>query len=206
MTDLARRGRYLEYVTIAYNCLEGVASIVAGAFAGSIALVGFGIDSMIEVTSGTALLWRLRSGQTHEESERAEKISLRIVGVCFLLLGAYVLIDGCKSLLMREAPRESIPGIIIAVLSVVLMPLLARAKRRVAAGLRSDALRADAMQTQLCTYLSAILLVGLALNATLGWWWADPVAALVMTPIIVREGVEALRGETCDDCAPVSPD
>ena len=202
MSDAARRGRRLEYFTIVYNCLEGVASIIAGAFAGSIALVGFGVDSMIEVTSGAALLWRLRGGQTHEDSERAERIALRIVGVCFLLLAAYVLFDSGKSLLRHEAPHESIPGIIIAALSVVIMPLLVRAKRRVAAELRSNALRADAMQTQICTYLSAILLVGLGLNALFGWWWADPVAALVMTPIIIKEGIEGLRGEACDDCAP----
>lgn len=195
MSDPAKRGRQLEYLTIGYNCLEGAASLVAGAFAGSIALVGFGIDSLIEVTSGAALLWRLRSGLSHEESERAERIALRIVGVCFLLLAAYVIVDSAKSLLRREPPHESIPGIVIAALSVVIMPLLARAKRRVARELRSGALHADAKQTDLCMYLSAILLAGLALNALFGWWWADPVAALVMTPIIIREGIEGLRGE-----------
>lgn len=204
MPDLKRRGRQLEYLTIAYNCVEGIASLVAGAFAGSIALVGFGFDSLIEVTSGAALLWRLRAGLTHEQSERAERIALRVVGVCFLLLAAYVLFDSGKSLLKREAPHESLPGIVIAALSVVIMPLLVRAKRRLAAEMRSGALRADAMQTQVCMYLSAILLVGLALNAAFGWWWADPVAALVMTPIIIHEGLEALRGESCDDCAPAT--
>lgn len=203
MNDPERRGRRLETFTIAYNSLEGLASIVAGAFAGSIALVGFGADSVIEVTSGAVLLWRLRSGQTPEQSEHAERVSLRIVGVCFLLLAVYILFDSGKSLLAHEAPRPSIPGIVIAALSVVIMPLLARAKRRVATALGSHALRADAMQTQICTYLSAILLVGLGLNALFGWWWADPVAALAMIPIIIKEGLEGLRGETCDDCAPV---
>ncbi len=202
MTDFARRGRQLEVFTIAYNSLEGLASIVAGAFAGSIALVGFGADSVIEVISGVTLLWRLRAGQTHEESERAERLALRIVGVCFLLLAVYVIVDSGKLLLRREAPHESIAGIFIAGLSVIVMPLLVRSKRRVAAELRSEALRADAMQTQVCTYLSAILLLGLGLNALFGWWWADPIAALLMVPIVVKEGVEGLRGETCDDCAP----
>ena len=202
IADPVRRGRQLEYFTIAYNSLEGLASIVAGAFAGSIALVGFGIDSVIEVISGSVLLWRLRGGQTDEQNERAERLALRIVGVCFLLLALYVLFDSGKSLLRREAPHESIPGIVIAALSVVIMPLLVRAKRRVAVALRSDALRADAMQTQICTYLSAILLAGLALNALFGWWWADPAAALAMLPIIIKEGIEGLRGEACDDCAP----
>lgn len=203
MTDLARRGRQLEVFTIAYNSLEGLASIVAGAFAGSIVLVGFGADSVIEVISGATLLWRLRAGQPHEESERAERLALRIVGVCFLLLAAYVIVDSGHSLLRREAPRESIAGIVIAALSVIVMPLLVRGKRRVAAGLRSEALRADAMQTQVCTYLSAILLIGLGLNALFGWWWADPIAALAMTPIIIKEGFEGLRGKACDDCAPM---
>lgn len=204
MSDIARRGRRLEYITIGYNCLEGVASIAAGAFAGSIALVGFGIDSIIEVTSGAALLWRLRPGLSHDESERAERVALRVVGICFLLLALYVIVDSGKALLEREAPHESIVGIVIAALSVVVMPLLARAKRRVAAAMNSGAMHADATQTDLCMYLSAILLAGLVLNAFFGWWWADPVAALVMTPIIIREGIEGVRGEACDDCAGVA--
>lgn len=189
----------LEYFTVAYNSLEGLIAIAAGLMAGSIALVGFGFDSAIEVTSGAILLWRLHADWDEARRERVEALSLRMVGVCFLVLAAYVGYDSFKALLRREAPEESIPGIILAIASLIIMPLLVRAKKRVALGIRSDALMADAKQTELCTYLSAILLGGLLLNAIWGWWWADPVAALVMVPIIAREGIEALRGETCCD-------
>lgn len=197
--SLIKRGRRLEYFTIAYNSLEGLIAVVAGLIAGSIALVGFGFDSLIEVSSGAALLWRLHLDADESRRERVEAITLRIVGVCFLLLAAYVSYDSIKSLIWREMPRESIPGIILAIASVIVMPLLVRAKRKVARGIKSGALMADSKQTELCTYLSAILLVGLLLNAFLGWWWADPVAALIMVPIIVNEGVEGIRGETCCD-------
>lgn len=200
-TELIKRGRRLEYFTIAYNSLEGLIAIVAGLIAGSIALVGFGFDSVIEVTSGAALLWRLQADFDEAGRERVEAITLRIVGVCFLALALYVGYDAIKSLLRFEAPERSIAGIILAAVSLVVMPLLARAKRRVAAGIRSGAMVADAKQTEFCTYLSAILLGGLLANALFGWWWADPVAALVMTPIIAKEGVEALRGKTCCDDA-----
>ena len=197
--SLVRRGRRLEYFTIAYNSLEGLIAIVAGLFAGSIALVGFGVDSVIEVTSGLALLWRLSRDVDEGSRERAEAITLKIVGGCFLALAAYVTYDSVTSLLRREPPEESIPGIALAAASLVVMPLLVRAKRKVARGINSSAMAADAKQTELCTYLSAILLGGLLLNALLGWWWADPVAALIMVPIIIKEGVEGLRGETCCD-------
>jgi divalent metal cation (Fe/Co/Zn/Cd) transporter len=198
---LVKRGRYLEYFTVGYNSLEGLVAVAAGLAAGSIALVGFGFDSVIEVTSGAVLLWRLRADADEARRERVEALSLKVVGVCFLMLAAYVGYDSVKSLLRREAPQESVPGIILAVASLIVMPLLVRAKRKVARGINSGALMADARQTQLCTYLSAILLAGLLLNALVGWWWADPVAALVMLPIIAREGVEALRGEQCCDDA-----
>jgi divalent metal cation (Fe/Co/Zn/Cd) transporter len=193
-----RRGRLLEYLTIGWNSLEAIVSIAAGLIAGSIALVGFGLDSLIEVSSGAALLWRLHL-DAPERRERAERIALKLVGVSFLLLAGYVAFDSVKSLVKREAPETSYVGIAIAALSLAVMPLLARAKRRVAAEISSRALHADSRQTDICTYLSAILLVGLILNALFGWWWADPVAALVMIPIIAKEGVEALRGETCCD-------
>jgi divalent metal cation (Fe/Co/Zn/Cd) transporter len=193
-----RRGRRLEYFTIGWNTLEAVVSIVAGYVAGSTALVGFGIDSAIESGSGGALLWRLQEGAHHESRE---KLTLRLVGVSFLLLAAYVGYEAITSLLARQAPDISLAGIGIAVASLIAMPLLARAKRRTAARLHSEALRADSRQTTLCAWLSAILLAGLVLNAVLGWWWADPVAALVMVPIIAREGAEALRGERCQSCA-----
>jgi divalent metal cation (Fe/Co/Zn/Cd) transporter len=191
---LIRRGRSLEYLTIGWNLLEGLVAVGAGVVAGSTALVGFGIDSFIESLSGGAVLWRLRSD---EDAERRERVALRLVGVSFLALAAYVAFDAVKALVYREPPDASYVGIALAVLSLVAMPLLARAKRRVAAGLNSRAMQADSRQTDICAYLSAILLSGLILNALFGWWWADPAAALVMTPIIVKEGVEALRGETC---------
>ncbi|HYH85783.1 MAG TPA: cation transporter [Pyrinomonadaceae bacterium] len=194
-----RRGRWLEYLTVGWNSLEGVIAIGAGFVAGSVALVGFGLDSVIEVTSGAALLWRLHL-DAPERRERAEQVSLKIVGVSFLALAAYVAFDAVKSLITREPPEASYVGIALAALSLVVMPLLARAKRKVAAKINSRALEADSRQTDICAYLSAILLGGLILNALFGWWWADPVAALVMTPIIAKEGVEALRGETCSDC------
>jgi divalent metal cation (Fe/Co/Zn/Cd) transporter len=200
--DLVRRGRYLEYFTIGYNSLEGLIAVAAGLLAGSIALVGFGFDSLIEVTSGAVLLWRLHADLDEERRERVEAISLRIVGACFVLLAIYVSFDSVKSLIRREAPQESIVGIVLAAVSLIVMPLLVRAKRKVARGINSAALMADSKQTELCTYLSAILLGGLLLNALLGLWWADPVAALVMVPIIFKEGIEGLRGETCcdDEC------
>ena len=187
-----QRGLYLEYITLAYNSLEGLIAIVAGVFAGSIALVGFGVDSGIEMVSGASLVWRLKS-----DSDRSEAISLRIVGLSFVALAMYVAIDAGSSIVHREIPSESWLGIGLAAASLVVMPVLARAKRRVAAQIQSAALTADAKQTELCTYLSAILLGGLLLNALFGWWWADPIAALAMVPIIAKEGIDALRGKTC---------
>ena len=192
-----RRGRRLEYFTIGWNLLEAFVSIGAGLIAGSIALIGFGIDSLIETASGVILLWRLWEG---EKGEEREQISLKLVGWSLLALAAYVGFEGTKSLVMHEEPERSFPGIIIAALSLVVMPLLARAKRKVALGLSSRALVADSKQTDICAYLSSILLGGLGLNALFGWWWADPLAGLVMVPIIVSEGLESLRGETCSDC------
>jgi divalent metal cation (Fe/Co/Zn/Cd) transporter len=193
------RGRRLEYLTVGWNSLEAIAAIIAGVVAGSIALLGFGLDSVIETSSGAALLWRLSHANERnaESRERAERISLRIVGSSFLLLAAYIGIEAAHDLWTREAPEHSIAGIAIAVAAIIVMPLLARAKRKVASTLNSNALRADSRQTDLCAYLSAILLGGLLLNFLLGWWWADPVAGLIMVAIIVREGVEALRGDSC---------
>lgn len=156
------------------------------------------MDSVIEVASGGASLWRLNADIDPIRRERAERLALRMIGISFLALAAYVAVDAATSLWKRERPEESYIGIAIAALSLVVMPLLARAKRKVARGLSSRALAADAIQTSLCTYLSVILLGGLALNAMLGWWWADPVAALAMVPIIGKEGVDALSGQ--DEC------
>lgn len=198
---LVRRGLRLEYFGLAWNSLESLIAIGAGLLAGSVALVGFGLDSVIEASSGGVLLWRLHADKDHARRERNEKLALKLVGVSFFLLAAYVAFDAAKSLLAQEAPEKSAIGIALAALSLVVMPLLARAKRRVAAQISSRALHADSRQTSLCAYLSAILLGGLLLNAALGWWWADPVAALLMAPIIANEGREAFRGQRCDDCA-----
>ncbi len=192
--DAVQRGRRLEYLTLAWNSLEAVAAIAAGLISGSIALVGFGLDSVIECFSGGVLLWRLRAG---EEGERRERMALRLVGVSFIALAIYVAYDAISSLARHETPEKSWFGVAVAMASLIAMPLLARAKRRVASQLNSGALHADSRQTDICAYLSAILLGGLLLNALLHWWWADPLAGLIMVPIIGREGVEALRGKTC---------
>ena len=192
-----QRGRRLEYFTLGWNMLEAGVAIGAGWLANSIALVGFGVDSLIESTSGAILLWRLAS-PAHDESR--ERLALRLVGVSFFLLAAYVCFEAVKSLAAGEQPEASIAGIVLSIASLIVMPVLARAKRRVAGDLGSHALVADSRQTDICAYLSAILLGGLVLNALFGWWWADPIAALIMVPIIAREGFEAWQGEVCEDC------
>jgi divalent metal cation (Fe/Co/Zn/Cd) transporter len=163
-------------------------------------LVGFGLDSLTEVTSGVALLWRLHHDLNESRREAVERITLRIVGWCFVALAVYVAVDSGWTLVQHEKPERSIPGIIVAAVSVVVMPLLARAKRRVATGIGSAAMNADSRQADFCTYLSAILLLGLLLNVLAGWWWADPVAGLVMVPIIAKEGVDSIRGKGCAEC------
>jgi divalent metal cation (Fe/Co/Zn/Cd) transporter len=198
---LVRRGLWLNYITIGYNTMEAVVSIVAGVLAGSVALVGFGIDSAIEVTAAGAARWRLHADIRPDHRERVERISVRIIGWSFLALAVYVVADSASTLWQHEKPDTSIAGLGILVASVIVMPLLARAKRRVAFEMGSRTLAADAKQTSLCAYLSTIGLAGVALNAVFGWWWADPIAALVMVPIIAKEGVEGVRGEDhCTDC------
>jgi divalent metal cation (Fe/Co/Zn/Cd) transporter len=194
---MVRRGKRLEYFTIAWNSLEGIIAVTAGVFAGSISLVGFGVDSFIEVTSGSALLWRMSIDTDVHRREHSERLTLRIVGGCFLGLAAYVTYEAVRDLIGQEAAAHSVPGILLACVSLVVMPLLSRAKRRVGTAMHSRAMRADARQTEFCTYLSAILLGGLLLNTMWGWWWADPIAALAMVPIIVKEGIDGLRGDAC---------
>jgi len=198
--ELVRHGIRLSYATIGYNTLEAIASLIAGLFAGSVALVGFGIDSLIEVTASGAAQWRLRSDLDEALRSRSENVTHRLVGACFLALAAYVVADGAKTLWLRERPDRTLAGIVILSMSVVVMPLLARAKLKVASAMQSGALRAEARQTSLCAYLSIIGLAGLLLNAALGWWWADPVAALCMVPIIASEGIDGLRAKACEDC------
>src|SRR6266852_9708131 len=196
---VVRRGRRLEHLTIGWNAVEGLVAVIAGVVAGSISLVGFGIDSFIEVISGSVLLWRMSVDADVPRRERNERRALRVVGVCFLLLTAYIAYESALDLRSRRAPEHSIPGIVLACVALVVMPLLSRAKRNVGHALGSAAMHADAKQTEFCTYLSAILLLGLLANAFLGLWWADPVAALIMVPIIAKEGIEGLEGKACAD-------
>ena len=200
---VVRRGQWLTWLTLAYNSLEGLLSVGAGAIAGSVALVGFGLDSFIEVTASAAAIWRLREDADTARRERAERQALRVIAVTFFALSGYIAVDSLHDLVTQAAPRTSKLGIAIAAASLVVMPVLASAKRRVASRLGSGALRAEARQTDICMYLSALLLLGLTLNAAFGWWWADPASALLMTPLIAREGLETWRGRSacCDDCA-----
>ena len=195
-----RHGRRLEYFTIGWNALEGLVAVVAGAVAGSVSLVGFGIDSFIEVTSGSALLWRMSVDRDVHRRERNERRALQVVGLCFLCLAVYIAYESATDLWSKRPSEHSIPGIILACVSLVVMPLLSRAKRRVGHALGSAAMNADARQTEFCTYLSAILLAGLLLNAVFGLWWADPMAGLIMVPIIAKEGVNGLQCKACEDC------
>jgi divalent metal cation (Fe/Co/Zn/Cd) transporter len=194
---LVRRGILLSYATILYNSVEAIVSLIAGILAGSVALVGFGFDSVIEVTASLAAQWRLRSDLDATRREHTELLTRRIVGGCFIGLAVYVLYDAGTTLWQRRAPERSLLGIGVLALSMAVMPLLAHSKKAVARALASDALEAEARQTSLCAYLSVIGLVGIALNAAIGWWWADPVAALVMVPIIAQEGIEGLRAREC---------
>jgi divalent metal cation (Fe/Co/Zn/Cd) transporter len=187
-----RAGRRVEYFSVAWTSLEAVVGLTVGILSGSVALVGFGADSIIEVASSCVLLWRLA-----DSSDAREKLAHRLVGGCFFVLAAYIATDASFDLLKHEAPRATYIGMIYAAACVIVMPALARAKRRVAAQLDSHALHADSHQSDICAYLSLILLAGLGLNGLLGWWWADPIAALCMLPIIIREGISGLRGQTC---------
>jgi divalent metal cation (Fe/Co/Zn/Cd) transporter len=191
---LVRRGLLLNWIGIGYNVLEAIVAVTAGLIAGSVALVGFGFDSVIEVTASGAAQWRLRADVDMGRRERAERTTERIIGWSFLALAAYVAYESIETLVRRDASERSVVGFLLLALSAIVMPWLARAKRRVARAMTSRALEADAMQTSLCAYLSVIALAGVALNALLGWWWADPAAALAMVPIIGLEGVEGVRG------------
>ena len=190
--EATERGRKLEYFTIAWNGTEAVVAIAAGAMAGSVSMVGFGMDSFIEVISGTALLWRMAIDHEDPRRRRRERIALRIVSICFIALAAYITFESVVTLLHKRKPETSILGIVLALVSLGVMPVLTHLKRKVGTDLNSPAMHADAQQTQFSFYLSIILLVGLVANATLGWWWADPLAALGMVPFIAREGMENL--------------
>jgi divalent metal cation (Fe/Co/Zn/Cd) transporter len=197
-----RRALILVGATAAYNAVEAVIALWSGVVADSIALVGFGLDSIIELAAAAALLWRLAveaGGADHERVERIEHRVHRFIGGTFIALAVYVVGQAGWTLWMKDAPEESLTGILLAVASLVIMPLVAWAKLRTADALGSKALRAEAKETLACSYLSFALLIGLVANATVGWWWMDPVAALVMVPWLIKEGREGIRGEDCCD-------
>lgn len=201
--DLVRRGQWLTRATLAYNSLEGLLAVGAALAAGSVALLGFGIDSAIEVVASGAAIWRLRVDREVDRRANVERRAVQLIGTSFLLLALYVATDAVRTLWRGTGPTESWLGIGVALASLIIMPWLARRKRQVAANLQSGALTAEARQTEICVYLSVILLIGLGLNLAVGWWWADPVAALAMAPLIAWEGIEGLRGRShCPDCAP----
>ena len=196
---LLRRGLRLEYLTVGWNVVEGLVSIGAALASGSVALLGFGVDSFVESVSEGVLIWRLRTeerGELDEEAiERVEHRAERLVAISLLLLGAYILVDAVWSLVQGDRPSASPVGIVVTALSLGVMGFLARAKRTTGEALGSRALIIDAFQTTTCLWLSATTLVGLAANALLGWWWADPVAAIVIALLVLRESIEAWRGE-----------
>jgi len=199
---LLQRGIRLEYLTVGWNLIEGAIAITAALAAGSVALLGFGIDSFVESVSGSVLVWRLRAeaagGRDEEAIERIERRAERLVGFSFFALAAYIVLDAGTTLLNQERPDASPVGIALTAVSIGAMLWLARAKRRTAAELGSRALAADAEQTQACWYLSVVVLTGIGLNALFGWWWADPAAALGVSLLLMREGREAWSGEDRD--------
>lgn len=195
---LSRRAQLLAATSVTYNVLEAIVAITAGAVAGSVALVGFGLDSVVEVSSGLIILWQFR----HRLPESREHLALRMLAVSFFALAAYVTFESVRALIGGSNPDTSPVGIGLAIASLIVMPFLSWAQRRTGKALGSNAVVADGTQTLLCTYLSAVLLVGLVLNATLGWGWADPIAGLIIAAVAAREGLEAWRGEGC--CSPVA--
>lgn len=196
---LTRRVRLLVAATIVYNVVEAAVAITAGSVASSTALIGFGLDSVVEVASATAVAWQFSAA----DHERRERTALRIIAVSFFALAAYVTVESVRALAGADRAEHSTVGLVLAALSLVVMPVLSAVQRRTGRELGSASAVADSKQTLLCTYLSAVLLAGLAVNSLFGWWWADPVAALVIAAVAVKEGREAWRGETC--CAPVNP-
>lgn len=199
-TALRRRGLALEYLTISWNVIEAVVAVVAGVAAGSAALVGFGFDSSIEVFAATVVVWQFRREVRGGVDESREQRALKLIAITFFVLAAYVSVEAIRDILIDEQAETSRVGIVLACLSLAVMPTLAWFKRRIGHQLGSRTLIADSAETFLCAWLSAVLLVGLVLNATVGWWWADPLAALGIAFLATREGIEAWRGELlCDD-------
>jgi divalent metal cation (Fe/Co/Zn/Cd) transporter len=198
---LLRRATRLAWFTVGWNIIEGVVSITVAVVAGSQALLGFGLDSGVESLSASVVLWRLHAERRDpERAEAVERRALRLIGVAFLLLAAFIAVESLRSLVRQQEPDASIVGIVVTALSIFVMRWLARNKRQVGIAIGSRAVEADSAQTSACVYLSFVVLVGLVLNAVLGWWWADPLAALGVVVFLVREGREALTAEHADDC------
>ncbi len=193
---LYRKGLYLEYFTVGYNILEAIASILFGILSGSIALVGFGLDSVVESLSGFVLIWRLKKHNlSKEEEEKIEKKALKLVAYTFFILGIYVLYESIKKLILKEMPEPTLVGIIIATISVIIMPILTYLKYNTGKQIKSKALIADSKETLACSFLSVALLVGLGLNYLWGLWWADPVTGLIIVLYLFREGKETIKEE-----------
>jgi cation diffusion facilitator family transporter len=200
--DLKKRALFLSYFTVLYNIFEGIVSIVAGLLAGSIALVGFGADSFVESLSGGVMIWRFSSGDklSKEEEEKIERGAEKFVAITFFVLGAYVLFESVKKLILHEVPQISVLGFIITILSLIIMPVLYLAKNKTGKQLKSKSLIADSKETLACCYLSASVLIGLILNALFHWWWADSVVGLFIVYFLVKEGIEAWNGGCeCED-------
>jgi divalent metal cation (Fe/Co/Zn/Cd) transporter len=198
---LLRRAWWLAVFTVVWNLAEGSVAMVGAALDGSRALIGFGVDSFVESASAAVVIWRLNVEQrSPERAEHVEQRALRVIGFTFFALGALVGIESIRSLVAGEQPDVSVVGIALTSVSLIVMPILARAKRQVGQDLGSRSVEADSRQTQACVYLSAVVLVGLAANAAFGWWWADPIAALGVVVFLVQEGREALEAEHVDDC------
>ncbi len=199
-STLKRRALRLAYFTVGYNILEGVASVIAGLIAGSAALVGFGLDSFVESFSGAIVIWRFRRNDevTDEGEARQEDRAVRLIGYAFLILGAYVAYESIEKLVFSEIPDRSLFGIIIAILSMVVMPVLFYLKYRTGKRMDSKSLVADSKQTLACVFLSIALLIGLGLNYLYGLWWADPIAGLIIVLFLIKEGFEVLKeGKLC---------
>ena len=195
---LGRRAQLFAGLSVAYNGVEAVVALAAGVAASSAALVGFGLDSVVEVSSGLVILWQFRGGLGQARERQAQ----RAVALSFLALGAYVAVDASRALLTGAESDPSVVGIVLATVSLAVMPFLSRAQRRTGRALHSSAVVSDSAQTMLCSWLSAVLLVGLLLNAVLGWTWADPLAGLVIAGVALKEGRDAWRGQAC--CGPAT--
>jgi len=199
-SSLHKKALLLSYFTVGYNVLEGIVSIIAGSLAGSIALVGFGLDSFVESLSGSVMIWRFRKHgkMTEEEEERVEAKAIRLIAYTFFILGSYILYESVKKLCFHEIPYPSLLGIIIAIVSMIVMPVLFYIKYRTGKSINSKSLMADSKQTLACAFLSVALLIGLGINYLYGLWWADPIVGVIIVIFLIKEGYTALKeGKVC---------